>query len=95
MSRRPRPIKPPSRVVPAVLSLMIALVGFATLMVRLEALREGYRISALRVENAQLENDNRALWLSEAQLSSHERLRELAPKYNLAPPTRGQVVMIP
>ena len=95
MSRRPRPIKPPSKVVPAVLVVMIALAGFATLMVRLEALREGYRISTLRVENAQLENDNRALWLTEAQLSSHERLRELAQKYSLAPPTRGQVVMMP
>ena len=95
MSARKRPAKPPSKVMPAVLCVLIAIVGFTTLMVRLEATREGYRISALRTENAKLEDENRYLWMTEAQLSSHERLRTLAAKYNLAPPSRGQIVMVP
>jgi cell division protein FtsL len=95
MSARKRPTKPPSKIVPAILGLLIAIVGFATLMVRLEATREGYRISALRTENSKLEDENRYLWLTEAQLSSHERLRALASKYNLAPPAAGQIVMVP
>jgi cell division protein FtsL len=95
MSARPRPAKPPSKLVPALLCAMIAIVGFVTLMVRLEATREGYSISALRAENAKLEDENRYLWLTQAQLSSHERLRQLAVKYNLAPPTPGQIIMVP
>lgn len=95
MSARRKPAKPPSKAVPAILCGLIAIVGFITLMVRLEATREGYRISALRGENTKLEDENRYLWMTDAQLSSHERLRSLAAKFNLAPPTRGQIVMMP
>ena len=64
-------------------------------MVRLEATREGYRLSALRQEIAQLDDQNRGLRLKAAQLSAHERLRAQAGRYQLAPPAAGQVVVIP
>ena len=47
MSARVKPTRRPSRVVPTVLGVLIAMVGFATLMIRLEVTREGYRLSAL------------------------------------------------
>jgi cell division protein FtsL len=64
-------------------------------MIRLETTREGYRLSALNEEIAHLENENRTLQLKVAELSSHDRLRALAQNYHLAPPARGQVVMVP
>ena len=95
MTSRTKPTRRPSRIVPSVLGVLIAIVGFTTLMVRLEVTREGYRISALRAEIAKLQDDNRLLRLTSAQLSSHDRLRALAPQFHLAPPGRGQVVMLP
>ena len=95
MSARVKPTRRPSRIVPTVLGVLIAIVGFATLMVRLEVTQEGYRLSTLHEEIARLQDENRALRLTAAQLSSHERLRALAPKYHLGPPARGQVVMLP
>ncbi len=95
VSRPTVPSRPPSRVVPFVLVLAIAAVGFVTLMIRLEATREGYRISALSADVDKLQEQNRALRLQAAQLSSHARLRALAAQYRLAPPERGQVVMVP
>jgi len=95
MSPRAKPSKAPSKIVPAILAVMIAAVGFATLMVRLEVTREGYRLSVLRTDIAKLQDENRRLRLASAELSSHERLRALAAKYHLAPPERGQVVMLP
>lgn len=65
------------------------------LIVRLEVTHEGYRLSELREEIARLQDENRDLRLSAAQLGSHDRLRALAPKYGLAPAGRGQVVMLP
>jgi hypothetical protein len=49
----------------------------------------------MRVDIATLEDQNRRLRLTAAQLSSHERLRALAPKYHLEPPRGGQVVIVP
>ncbi len=95
MNRRMRPSNPPSRLAPAMLMIAIAILGFATLMIRLETTREGYRLSALKGEIAHLEDENRTLRLKAAELSSHERLRALAANYHLAPPQRGQVVMVP
>jgi hypothetical protein len=95
MSARVKPTQRPSRAVPAVLGALIAVVGFATLMIRLEVTREGYRLPALHDEIARLQDENRGLRLTAAQLSSHDRLRALAPQYHLAPPGRGQVVMLP
>ncbi len=95
MSARVKPTKRPSRAVPAVLGALIAVVGFATLMIRLEVTREGYRLPALQDEISRLQDENRELRLTAAQLSSHDRLRALAPQYHLAPPGRGQVVMLP
>ncbi|MGH7925423.1 MAG: hypothetical protein ACREQH_12625 [Candidatus Binatus sp.] len=95
MSARVKPTRRPSKVVPAMLGVLIAMVGFATLMIRLELTREGYRLSALHEEIAKLQDENRRLRLTAAQLSSQDRLRALAPKYHLAAPGRGQVVMLP
>jgi cell division protein FtsL len=95
MTRRPRPTRPPSRLVPALLAIAIAVVGFATLIIRLETTREGYRLSALRAEIAKLEDEHRALRLKVAELGSHDRLRALAPGLHLGPPMQGQVVMMP
>lgn len=95
MSRRARPSNPPSAIVAGILMIAIAALGFTTLMIRLEATREGYRLSALREDIAKLEDQNRTLRLKAAELSSHDRLRALAPRYHLAPPASGQVVMLP
>ncbi|HEY6420309.1 MAG TPA: hypothetical protein VIX59_15035 [Candidatus Binataceae bacterium] len=95
VSRRTVPARPPSRVVPAILVVAIAAVGFVTLMIRLEATREGYRLSTVSADIAKLQDENRALRLQAAQLSSHARLRTLAAQYRLAPAERGQVVMMP
>ncbi len=94
MSARARPSRRPSRIVPAVLGIAIAAMGFATLMIRLETTREGYRLSAISAEIVKLEDRNRALGLKAAELSSHQRLRELAAQYGLRPPSRGQVVTL-
>ncbi len=95
MNRRARPANPPSALLAGILMVAVAALGFTTLMIRLEATREGYRLSALREDIARLEDQNRSLRLKAAELSSHDRLRALAPRYHLAPPANGQVVMIP
>lgn len=95
MTRRAKPARPPSKLVPAVLALAIVAAGFAMLMVRLDVTREGYRLSQLRQEVGRLENQNRSLKLEAAELSSHQRLRALAAKYHLVPPAPGQVVTLP
>ena len=92
MNSRPKPSRQPSKLVPALLVAALAAVGFATVLVRLEITREGYRIGELRREISQLENARQRLKLEFAQLSAHSRLRELAPRYGLRPATRGQVV---
>ena len=38
---------------------------------------------------------NRGLRLGVAEIASRERLRALAPKFNLGPPAPGQVVTLP
>jgi len=93
--QRKSPVNKRSRMMPALLAMAIAAVGFATLLMRLEVTEEGYRVSAVRVDIAKLEDENRRLRLTEAQLNSHDRLRALAPKYHLEPPRNGQVVMVP
>lgn len=95
MSRRPSPVTRRPRLVPALLMIAIAAVGFFTLLVRLEVTREGYRISSVRTQISRLENQNRILRVKVAELSSRSRLRALAPKYHLAPPRDGQVVLLP
>ena len=95
MNQRRRPSKAPSKLVPAILLIGIAIFGFTTLMTRLEATREGYRLSALNDEIAHLEDQNRSLRLKIAELSSHQRLRSLAAGYHLGPPAPGQVVLVP
>ncbi|MGA7760105.1 MAG: hypothetical protein WCA59_00070 [Candidatus Binataceae bacterium] len=96
MSRaRVKPSRPPSRLLQAILAVGVIALGFATLMVRLEVTQEGYRLSTLRSDNLKLEEDNRNLRLGVAEVASRERLRALAPKFNLGPPAPGQVVTLP
>jgi cell division protein FtsL len=95
MNQRVRPSKAPSKLVPAILLIGIAILGFTTLVTRLEATREGYRLSALKDEIAHLEDQNRSLRLKVAELSSHQRLRSRAAGYHLGPPAPGQVVLVP
>jgi hypothetical protein len=96
MSRaRVKPSRPPSRLLQAILAVGVIALGFATLMVRLEVTQEGYRLSTLRSGNLKLEEDNRNLRLGVAEVVSRERLRALAPKFNLGPPAPGQVVTLP
>jgi cell division protein FtsL len=95
MNRRIKPVKPASKLVPSVLALATVLIGFATLMVRLEVTEEGYRLSELQTGIASQQEHNRRLKLEAAQLGSHQRLRALAARYHLVAPQRGQVVMLP
>lgn len=96
MSRgRVKPSRPPSRLLQAVLAAGLIALGFETLMVRLEVTQEGYRLSTLRSDNLRLEEQNRDLHLAVAELAARERLRALAPKFNLGPPAPGQVVTLP
>jgi cell division protein FtsL len=95
MNQRIRPSKAPSKLVPAILLISIAMLGFTTLMTRLEATREGYRLSALNDEIAHFEDQNRSLRLKVAELSSHQRLRSRAAAFHLGPPAPGQVVLVP
>jgi cell division protein FtsL len=95
MTRRTRPSAPPSKIVPALLAAAIVATGFAILLVRLEVTQEGYRLSTLRLEIRNLETQNQRLKLETARLQSHQRLRALAPKFGLAAPAPGHVVMVP
>lgn len=92
--QRKSPVYKHSRLIPALLASAIIVVGFATLVMRLEVTQEGYRLSAVRLDIAKLEDENRRLRLTAAQLSSHDRLRSLAPKYHLEPPRSGQVMIV-
>ncbi|HKV55340.1 MAG TPA: cell division protein FtsL [Candidatus Binataceae bacterium] len=94
MNRRSKPTAQSSWIIPALLGVAVVAAGFATLMIRLEATQEGYRLSALRLELRTLEQQNQRLRLEAAELSSHERLRALAPRYGLRPPAAGQIVMM-
>lgn len=92
---RPRPAARPSRLAPALLGAAVVAVGFAALMVRLEVTQEGYRISELRGERADLQERNRQLKLEIAGLSSHEQLRKIAARDGLGPPAVNQIVVLP
>jgi hypothetical protein len=95
IKRRVKPAKAPHRLLPVLLGVMLVAAGFATLMVRLAGMREGYRLSALRGQIAEIKENNRTLGLRVAELTSHDRLRGLAVKYRMTPPARGQVVVVP
>ena len=94
MKRRSKSSAKPARLLPALLATAVVLVGFGMLMVRLEVIQEGYRLSALRLEVEKLRQENQRLRLEAAELSSYQRLRSLAPKYGLRPPAPGQIVMM-
>jgi cell division protein FtsL len=54
----------------------------------------GYKLQALRVEEKQLQDEERALEVQEAELLSPERLEKLAQGQNLVAPLPGQVVRL-
>jgi biotin carboxyl carrier protein len=54
----------------------------------------GYKLQALRVEEQQLQDEERALEVQEAELLSPERLEKLAQGQNLVAPLPGQVVRL-
>lgn len=95
VKRRVKPAQQPHRLLQALLGVALVAVIFATLMVRLALMREGYRLSELRAQIAELNENNRSLRLKAAELASHDRLRALAVKYRMTPPARGQVVVVP
>jgi cell division protein FtsL len=95
MKRRVKPAKPPSRLLAAGFAVAAVLIGFATLLVRLEVQEEGYRLSTLTKEIGELQEKNRSLKLAAAELGSRQRLRALADKYRMTAPARGQVVVVP
>ncbi len=95
MNRRVKPVKTASRLVPSILALVIVTIVFGTLMVRLEVTAQGYRLSELKKEIGEQQEQNRRLRLEVAQLGSHQRLRALAAHYHLGAPQHGQVVMAP
>lgn len=95
MGRRLKPSKAPSALAAGLLAVALVAVGFATLMIRLEVVQEGYRLSALGGEIAELKESNRRLRLEVAELGSRRRLRALAAKYAMSAPARGQVVVVP
>ncbi len=78
VKRRVKPARLPHRLLQALLGVALVAAGFTTLMVRLAVMREGYRLSALHAQIAELKENNRSLRLKVAELSSHDRLRALA-----------------
>ncbi len=94
MKRQPKLSAKLAKLLPVLLTAAVVTVGFAMLMVRLEVIQEGYRLSALRLEVEKLRQENQRLRLESAELSSYQRLRSLAPRYGLRPPAPGQVVMM-
>ncbi len=58
----------------------------------LSAIDYGYRIESEKAQVQQLEEQNRQLRLTEAQLGDPQRIDELARQLGLAVPTPGQVV---
>jgi len=95
IKRKVKPAYAPHRLLQVLLGVALVAVIFATLMVRLGVMREGYRLSAVRAQIDELSESNRTLKLKVAELASHSRLRALAAKYRMTPPARGQVVVVP
>jgi cell division protein FtsL len=82
------------RLITYALAAAIVAAGFATLMVRLEVIEEGYHLSALKLQVQQLGDENQRLRLQEAELKSHQRLRLLATRYGMGPPAPGHVMVV-
>jgi cell division protein FtsL len=95
VKRKTKPAPRRLRLLSVFLGAAILAVGFAILVVRLQATREGYRLSALHAEVESYQERNRTLKLEIAELSSRSRLRALAPSYHLGPPAPGQVITLP
>jgi cell division protein FtsL len=93
VTRKARPATIP-RLITYGLAAAIVAAGFAMLMVRLEVIEEGYRLSALKLQVRQLDDENQRLRLQEAELKSHQRLRQLAVHYGMGPPAPGHVVVV-
>lgn len=93
MTRKAKPATI-SRLITYGLAAAIVAAGFAMLMVRLEVIEEGYRLSALKLQVRQLGDENQRLRLQEAELKSRKRLRLLAIHYGMGPPAPGHVMVV-
>lgn len=69
---------------------------FALLMIyswqHFNSIEDGYRIEAQKVQLQHLQDENRQLGLTEAQLSRSERIDRLAHQIGMASPQPGQIV---
>ncbi len=83
-----------SKLPEALAAACVLILCFAILLLRLEVLREGYRLSELRQRMAKLQEQNRELRLEVARLSSQERLRALASRYEMRPPNPEQIIEV-
>jgi cell division protein FtsL len=82
----------------AVASLAVCLVGVALLHVwlRLQVVHMGYVLSTTSKLQNQLEQERRELTVELATLTSPDRLEAMARKrLGLAPPEKGQVIVLP
>jgi cell division protein FtsL len=93
VSRKARPPLLP-KIITGLLAAAVIGAGFAMLIVRLEVTGEGYRLSAVKIQVRQLDDENQRLRLQEAQLESHQRLRALAVHYHMGPPAPGHVMVV-
>ncbi len=78
--------------------LALCLVGVALLHVwlRLQVVHMGYELSTTSKLQNQLEQENRELKVELATLTSPDRLEAMARKrLGLAPPEKGQIVILP
>jgi cell division protein FtsL len=94
LKRRTKASAKPSKTITVLLVIAIATLGFATLMIRLEMIQEGYRLSEVGLELQKAAQENQRLRLEAAELSSYHRLRTLAPRYGLRPADPRQIVMM-
>src|SRR5260370_35973832 len=90
VKRRVKPAQLPHRLLQALLGVALVSAGFTILMVRLAVMREGYRLSALRGQIADLQENNRSLRLKAAKLASHDRLRLQGGEDRMTPPGTRQ-----
>jgi cell division protein FtsL len=82
----------------AVVLLALCLVGVALLHVwlRLQVVHMGYALSTTSKLQNQLEQESRELKVELATLTSPDRLETMARKrLGLAPPEKGQVIVLP
>lgn len=80
----------------ALLALLLVGVALAHVWLRLQVVHMGYVLSASSKLQNQLEQEQRALKVELATLTSPDRLEAMARKrLGLVPPEKGQVIVLP